>query len=270
MTASPWVRDVTEADFQTEVLDASHDRPIVVDFWAPWCGPCKMLGPVLEEVVGERNGEVILAKVNTDESPGLAEEFQISAIPAVKAFRNGQVVVQFEGVRPAAALRQFLDAIMPGEGEQLLSKARTLEQQNPAEAEAIYRDALTRQADLDEARLGLARVLLAQGKLDEVPEVLEPVAAEGAAGTEATRLQASLALTRLASGLPEEAVLRQRLAANPQDARTRYELGVVLARRGDFPGALEMLLSAGEKDFKLASGPVREAMVQVFYALASG
>src|SRR5262245_23367899 len=105
---STWIIDVGDADFEKNVLEASKHKPVVVDFWAPWCGPCRALGPVLEKVVDERKGEVILAKINVDESPKVAGAFGIEAIPAVKAFRDGQVVLQFEGVLPEPHLREFI------------------------------------------------------------------------------------------------------------------------------------------------------------------
>src|SRR5437868_6719889 len=112
-TSSPWVRDVAEADFEREVVEASHQQPVVVDFWAPWCGPCQILGPVLELLVVRRNGAVVLAKINVDEAPRLAGQMGISAIPAVKAFRDGRLIHAFEGVLPEASLEIFLDQICP-------------------------------------------------------------------------------------------------------------------------------------------------------------
>jgi putative thioredoxin len=269
-SASPWVRDVGEADFQQQVIDSSFERPVVVDFWAPWCGPCRALSPVLERLVAERQGRVLLAKVNTDEAPQLAAYFRISAIPAVKIIHQGQLVHEFEGVMPEASLRQLLDALAPGGApEAEAGRAEALEAKRPAEAERAYRQKLKEDPDSPEARVGLARVLLAQGKTDEVEDLLAPVGSEGEVGAEAERLSAQLYLRRAAEGLPDEARLRKRVSADPKDAQARLELGLVLARRGDYPAALEALLSAAERDPKLAPGKVREAMVKVFYALGT-
>jgi putative thioredoxin len=242
----------------------------VVDFWAAWCGPCLRLGPLLEQLVDERRGQVVLAKVNVDETPVLARRFGISSIPLVIAFRDGEPVREFTGLLPEESLRAFLDALVPSETDRLAEQARALEQARPAEAERLYREALARERNHAGARVGLARVLLAQGKTDEVEDLLAPVGSEGELGAEAERLSAQLYLRRAAEGLPEEARLRKRVSADPKDARARLELGLVLARRGDYAAALEALLSAAERDPQLAAGKVREAMVKVFYALGTG
>jgi putative thioredoxin len=115
--------DVTEATFQTEVLERSKELPVVVDFWAEWCGPCKMLTPVLEQAVAERGGQVVLAKVDVDGNPGLAQAYGIRGIPAVKAFRNGSVVSEFVGAQPRQSVDAFLDSLAgPGEAERLLDE----------------------------------------------------------------------------------------------------------------------------------------------------
>jgi putative thioredoxin len=266
--ASSWVIDVTEANFETDVLEASHHRPVIVDFWAPWCGPCRMLGPVLERLVNERQGQVILAKVNTEEAPQLAGYFRISAIPAVKIFAGGQLIHEFEGVQPESALRELLDQLAPP-ADPAMTRAQGEERADPAQAEKDYRDILAQQPDNDEAHLGLARVLLAQGKLDEVAAVLEPVSAGGEAGAEADRIKARVYLARAARELPDEKALQAKVQSEPKNAAARLDLGIRLAAREDYEQALAMLLSAGELDFKLAAGRVREVMVQVFYALGS-
>ncbi len=266
---SEWVRDVTEADFERAVIEASRARPVVVDFWAPWCGPCQMLGPVLERLIAERQGEVILAKVNLDEAPGLAERYAIASIPAVKAFRDGQVFREFTGLLPEPYLRSFLDEVLPSAADRLTDEARGLEASRRADAERLYRQAIEAQPNHEPARLGLARVLLAQGKPEEIEAVLEPVGVEGEVGEEAGRLKARAFFLRLAKDLGDEKAARQRLAAKPDSAAARYELACVVAAKGEYAEALPLLLEAGERDPKLATTKVREAMVQIFYALGA-
>jgi putative thioredoxin len=265
---SPHVRDVTADSFQADVVDASQQVPVVLDFWSPACGPCVAMGPVLERLIDERQGAVRLAKINVDNEQELAEYFQISAIPAIKVIRNGQIAQQFEGALPESALRQFLDEISPA-ADPALEQARAAEADSPAAAEALYRQKVAEQPANDDARLGLARTLLALGRPDEVAEVLEPVSAEGEAGLEADRLKAQVYFARAAAAVPDEEALRQRVAAGPGDAQARLDLGVALARRGQYADALAMLLAAAEADPRLAGGKVREVMVQVFYALGS-
>ena len=125
-SAADWVFDATDADFERSVIDASRDRPVVVDFWAPWCQPCRTLGPILERLVAARNGQVLLAKVNVDENPGLAEAFGIQSIPAVKAVRDGRLVLQFEGVLPEEHLNAFLD-----QGDPLRASASSVNSMDP-------------------------------------------------------------------------------------------------------------------------------------------
>ncbi len=266
---SAWVRDVGDADFEREVIAASRERPVVVDFWAPWCHPCLLLAPVLERLIDERKGEVVLAKVNVDEAPMLAQQHAASGIPTVKAFRDGQVVREFLGLLPEAHLRTFLDSVLPTPADRIAAQAHTLESSNPAEAERLYRQAIEAERNNEPARIGLARALLAQGKADEIEAVLEPVGVEGAVGEEAQRLKARAYFLRLAKDFGDETAARQRLTAQPDSAAARYELACVLASRGEHAQALPLLLEAGERDPKLATTKVREAMVQIFYALGT-
>lgn len=266
--SSARVIDVTEETFERDVLEASDATPVVVDFWSPSCQPCRILGPLLERLVNEREGRVLLAKVNTDQAPRLAAYFGISAIPAIKVIYQRQLVNEFEGLIPEAALRQFLDDIAPVT-DPALQGARAAEDLAPAEAEARYRDLVAKEPDNLDARVGLARVLLGEGKLEEIAGLLEPVGSSGDLGAEADRLLARGELVRAARGLPDEAELRRRIAADPKDAAARLDLGKVLASRGGYEEALAALLEAAELDLKLATGPAREAMVQIFYALGS-
>src|SRR5262245_49033468 len=267
-SASAWVSDVTEQDFEQRVLQKSFEVPVVVDFWAEGCQPCRVLGPVLERLVNERRGEVVLAKVNVDQAQNLAAYFGIQSIPAVKAIHHGQLVDEFIGVLPEPDLRAFLDRLGPSETDRLVRQAEALEAGDAAKAEALYRRALEQESASEAARVGLARVLLARKKTDEIEALLEPVGSEGPLGAEAQRLKGLLNLRGLSETVSgDEAALRQRVQQEPNNAEARYELGCALAQKGKHEEALEMLLSAGERDPKLAASKVREAMVQVFYAI---
>jgi putative thioredoxin len=261
--------DVEQADFERQVLQASRERPVVVDFWAPWCGPCRILGPILEKLVEEREGEVLLAKVDIDHAQDLAAQYGIQAIPAVIAFRDGKPVLDFVGVLPEEQLRAFLNRLIPSAADRLARQAASLEDQQPAEAAALYRQALKEDDHNQAALIGLARMLLAKGNENEVAELLARINPGGEHAAEAERLTALLALRQLARDFGDESAARRRLEADPSNARLRYELGCILAGAGRYPEALELLLSAAESDRKFGAAQVREAMVKIFQAIGT-
>ncbi len=261
------VYDVTEATFERDVLAASQARPIVVDFWAEWCGPCRHLGPMLEQLIEERAGAIALAKVNVENEPRLAQEFRIDSIPAVVAFRNRKPVHHFVGLLPETHLRAFLDAILPSEADRLAQEAMEREATDPAGAEAGYRAALERENDHAVAVVGLARLLIARGEIEEAEALLDRLPPRGEQALEAERLRGLLKLRGLASELPSEAEVQARLATAPEDGTARYQMGCHLAVAGRLSEALDLLLQAAETDKALASGPVKHAMVEIFHVL---
>jgi putative thioredoxin len=266
MSESQYVFEVSEGDFERLVLERSREQPVVVDFWAPWCGPCRALGPVLERLVEERRGAVLLAKLNIDEAQNLAVEFGIESIPAVKAFRDGRVVLEFVGMLPEEHLRRFLDQIVPTEADRQLTHAAELEATQPAEAEKLYRQVLEARRDDEAALLGLARVLIARGQDAEATPLLERVTNHDL-HAEVERLRGLLDLRELARDFGDEKAVRQRLQKSPQDAELRYQLGCVLAAAGRYKEALDELLAAGQADKKLATSKVKETMVKVFHII---
>ena len=265
MPHSPHVIDVDEQNFRSAVIERSFEVPVVIDFWAEWCGPCRTLGPMLEQEAAARDGGFVLAKIDVDRAQVLASQFGIQSIPLVVAFKDGRPVDEFMGVIPAPQLAEFLDRLCPAAPAREPSEAEraaALEQADPAAAEAAYRKVLEESPKDDQAKLGLARIHAGRGEAAAAKELLA-----GLDGDEAARLRATLALAELAAGLGDPAQVRG--AAEGGDARARYALGVVQAHEGDYPAALETLYQAGLGDKQLAKGEVREAMVHVFYVIGS-
>jgi putative thioredoxin len=263
LSPNSWVKDVTDRDFEREVIEKSRTVPVVVDLWAPWCGPCKALGPLLERLADEYGGKFILAKVNVDESPQVARALGVQSIPLVIAFRDGDIATEFVGAQPESVVRQFLEHLVPDEVKRLTAEAMQLASRgDTAGAEARYRAALERVPEHAAASVGLANLLVAAGRNDDAMAVLDASPATGPAAAQIEQARAALRLRTAASG--DEAALRARLEADPKDLKTRIELGRLLSASGRHEEALETLLQAVRQDRAFDDGAARKAMLDIF------
>lgn len=257
--------DVTLENFRNEVLQASFQTPVVVDFWAPWCGPCKVLKPLLEQLAEEYGGRFRLALVNSDENQELAADFGVRSIPSVKVVFQGKLVDEFTGALPEGQIREFLNRFVPPASLTPREEAAELLAAGQAEA-ALSKLVEATQANPDDegARLDAADVLMALDRMEEAGQIL---AADYT--TEADRAQSLRARHQLASMKVDTAALEGKLNANPDDHGARLELALALAGAGRYREALEAALEVVRRDRFYDEGAGRKTMLQLFEAMAA-
>jgi putative thioredoxin len=262
---SEFVVDVTDESFQREVLDASKALPVVVDFWAPWCGPCKVLKPVLEKLAAEYGGKFKLAKLNSDENPKVSAEYGIRSIPDVMAFRDGQPVSHFLGAVPESQVRAFIDALIPSPSEAERTKAAGLRQAGDLPAAiAALRTAIELDADNGRARLDLAEALIEGRQVDEAEALLDAVKPHIDHDERLATLRSAAAFARSAGSGASEHGLRDRLQKNPADHAARLALARLQAGAKRYQPALDELLEVVRRDRNFNDGEARREILAIF------
>ncbi len=266
-TTTAYVIDVTDQTFATEVLERSKTVPVVVDFWAAWCGPCRMLGPILENLAQEYQGQFILAKVDVDRNQQLAMQYRVQGIPAVKAFRDGRLAGEFTGAQPEPQVRRFLEGLVPSEADVLTKQGFEWEVNNqPAMAEENYRAALSKKADHYPAKIGLGRVLLNQGEVEGAVSILESIPEGVKEKAVANALLAGAEFQKFAAGQSEEE-LKAKLQANPNDVANHYALASLYALKQQYPQAMDEFLEVIRRDRSYNDDGARKAMLAIFTIL---
>ena len=260
MSAPSTVLEVTDANFAQAVLTRSNSQPVVVDFWAAWCGPCRILGPIIEKVAAEYDGLITLAKLNTDENPRTATTYRIQGIPAVKAFKAGKLASEFTGSLPEPQVRAFFKKLAPPPGSDLVTEGHALKDAGDLPAAAAkFRSALELDKNSADAIVGLASVLLQKGDEEEAKKLLTRVPAD----RRANAMGHQIFLRDFADKHATED-LEGEANANPRDPRARYRYGLLLAAKRHWEPALDELIESVRLDKNFADGAARKGVLAVF------
>ena len=263
MSDLPHVFDATTETFEAEVLRKSLEVPVLVDFWATWCGPCKTLGPILEKLAGEYHGAFLLAKVDVDKEQQIAAAFQIRSVPTVFLVKDGQIVDGFPGALPEGQLREFLAS----HGVQPAEAAGTAVEDIPLDPQAqvaALREAIAAEPDKDELKLDLVLALLKTGDATEAERLLDALPANLATDDRAVKARARLGFAAALKDAPAPDTLRAAVAANADDLRARHLLGVHALVAGDSESALEQFLEMLRRDRAFEDGLARKSLIDAF------
>jgi putative thioredoxin len=272
--ASPYIKDSSLPTFAADVLEASSEVPVIVDFWAPWCGPCKQLTPALEKAVTEANGAVRLVKVNIDENQEIAHQLRIQSVPTVYAFKNGKPVDGFMGAIPDSQVKQFVQTLAGGvethdHAAEILEVAdQAFAAGDVAEAAQAYAHVLQDEPGHPKAVAGLARCYLKSGDLERAKQTLALVRPDDAKDEAVRAVVAELSLRETAAtAIGKNVELEAKLAANPNDHQARYDLALALDAGGDRDGAIAELLEIIRRDRKWNEEGARKHLVTLFEAM---
>ena len=269
-TPDDLIKNGSDASFMTDVIEASKHQPVIVDFWATWCGPCRTLGPALEKAVRGAKGAVRMVKIDVDANPAYAGQLKVQSIPTVYAFVNGQPVDGFQGAVPDSQIKAFIDKLTGGAGvntdvEQLLSLGEeSLSLSDLGGAAQAFAHVLTIEPDNQKAIAGMARVYLAEGDTEQARQTIAMAPTDSTDPmVQSVRAQLSLAASAPTSATAE---LEGRIAADPNDHQARYDLSLALASAGDLGGAVDQLLAIVKADREWNDQSARKQLLTVFEA----
>jgi len=269
---SQYVTDVTEANFMAEVVDKSMTVPVIVDFWAPWCGPCRQLGPALEAAVDAAKGKVVMAKVNVDENQMIAGQMRVQSIPTVYAFWQGQPVDGFQGALPASQLKTFVEKLAALAGDGGLADAVKAAEEMLAEGAAVdaaetFAAILGEDAENAEAYGGLVRAHLALGNLEQAEQFLAAVPAKIATSAPVEAARAQIALAKQAAKAGPLDILKAKVEADPADHQARFDYATALHAAGQIEEAVDQLLELFRRDREWNEGAAKTQLFTIFDAL---
>lgn len=274
--AADLIKDTTEATFMADVIEASREVPVVVDFWAPWCGPCKTLGPMLEDAVRASKGAVKMVKVNVDQAQNIAGQLRIQSIPTVYAFFQGQPIDGFQGAVPASEVKAFIDRVAkagggesPGEAlaEALAAAEQMLEEGAAVDAAETFAAILGEEPENATAYGGLVRAHVALGDLDQAEAILNGAPAKISKSAELEAAHAQIALARQASNAGPVAELRAKVEAEPADLQARFDLAQALHASGNVAEAVDQLLDLFRRDREWNDAAAKKQLFTIFDAL---